>query len=58
MLRRRIRDLERLPANLQQLEAALRQIWNEIPQERLRACINMHERLQAVIQRKGGHTHY
>lgn len=53
---RRIRELERPLTNLQQLEAALHQIWHEIPQTAIRACINICERLQEIIRRRGGDT--
>lgn len=55
---RRLQNLERPPTNLQQLEIALQQIWHEIPQATIRACINMHDRLQEVIQRRGWNTHF
>jgi len=34
------RNLERPPANLQELERVLHEIWHEIPQDSIRACIN------------------
>lgn len=55
---RRLRDLERPATNLQQLEAALHQIWYEIPQATIRACINMHERLHKTIRRRSGNTQF
>jgi transposase len=58
MMGRRLRDLERQPINLQELGAALQQIWHEIPQATIRPCINMHNRLQEVIRRRGGNTPY
>ena len=42
---KRLRDLERPPINLQELEAALHKIWCEIPQTTIRACIDMSARL-------------
>ena len=47
------------PANLQQLEAALNQEWQAIPQYIIcRYVQSMHRRCQAVIQAQGGHTRY
>jgi len=34
------------------------EIWHEIPQDSIRACINMQERLGEVIRRRGGNTRY
>lgn len=58
MMGRRLRNLERPPANLQQLERILNEIWHEIPQDSIRACINMQERLAEVIRQRGGNTRY
>ena len=58
MMGRRLRNLERPPANLQQLERILNEIWHEIPQDSIRACINMQERLGEVIRQRGGNTRY
>lgn len=55
---RRLRDLARQPVNLEDLSQTLVQIWNDIPQEEIRACITMRNRLQAVIQQRGGNTRY
>ena len=55
---RRLRDLARSPANLQDLSEALIRIWNEIPQEEIRACVNMRTRLREVIAQRGGNTSF
>jgi len=47
MIGRRLRNLERPPANLQELERALHEIWHEIPQNSIRTCINIQERFNA-----------
>jgi len=44
--------------NLAALERALQQIWNTIPQPEITRCINMAERLRAVIENRGGNTRY
>lgn len=44
--------------NLAALERALQQIWNSIPQPEIARCINMAERLRAVIESRGGNTRY
>jgi len=41
MMGRRLRNLKRSPANLQELERALHEIWHEIPQDSIRACKNV-----------------
>ena len=55
---RRLRRREEQPYNLNQLGEALRQIWREIPQSAIERCINMRERLQAVINQRGGNTQF
>lgn len=55
---RRLRHRERQPQNLNELGEALREIWYEIPQNVIQRCINMRERLQAVIDQRGGNTQY
>ena len=58
-LGRRVRSRTVQPANLQQLEAALNQEWQAIPQYIIRCYVqSMHRRCQAVIQAQGGHTRY
>jgi len=54
---RRLRNLARQPVNLQDLSQVVIQIWNDIPQEEIRACINMRNR-QTVIQQREGNTCY
>lgn len=44
--------------NLRQLENLLRREWDAIPQEEIRACISMRNRLNEVIQQRGGNTSY
>lgn len=44
--------------NLGELEHALQRIWNTIPQVQISRCINMAERLRAVIESRGGNTRY
>ena len=58
-LGRQVRSRPVQPANLQQLEAALNQEWQAIPQYIIRRYVqSMHRRCQAVIQAQGGHTRY
>lgn len=45
-------------AKLRELAHALRQIWQRIPQDVIRRCTNMHNRLTEVIQQRGGNTPY
>ena len=55
------RRLRRENPNLQNmaaLERALLQIWNTILQRQISRCINMAERLAAVIENRGGNTRY
>lgn len=49
MMGRALRNLERQPNNLEQLETALHLIWAQIPQTTIRACINIRERIEEVI---------
>lgn len=44
--------------NIGELERALHRIWNTIPQPEITRCINMAERLRAVIESRGGNTRY
>lgn len=53
-LRREYPNLQNLAA----LERALQHIWNTIPQPQITVCINMAERLRAVIENRGGNTRY
>jgi len=55
---RRLRDRDVPPRNLEELEENLQQIWREIPQHFIERCINMRERLQAVIEKRGGNTRF
>ena len=55
---RRIRNLKRPPMNLQELEAALHRIWWKIHQAVIRSFINMRERLQEVIRKRGGNIRF
>ena len=58
-LGRRVRSRPVKPANLQQLEAALNEEWQAIPQYIIRRYVqSMHRRGQAVIQAQRGHTRY
>ena len=57
-MERRLRHREEQPHNLNELGEALRQIWNESPQNLIQRCINMRERLQAIINQRGGNTRY
>ena len=46
-------------SNLQQLRAALRQVWNEVPPALLRKLASsMHKRLELVMPNQGAHTGY
>lgn len=58
ILGRRLRDLPNQPANLADLFQRLREIWNALPQEQIRNCINMQDRLAEVVRNRGGNTHY
>jgi len=42
----------------QELERAPHEIWHEISQDSIRACINMQERLGEIIRRRGGNILY
>ncbi|EFN61755.1 hypothetical protein EAG_05344, partial [Camponotus floridanus] len=55
-MERRLRRREQQSQNFNDLAEILKQIWNEIPQELIRRCINMRERLQAVIEQREGNT--
>lgn len=57
MGRRLRREYPNLP-NLAALERALARIWRTISQSAIRRCINMPERLGAVIRSRGGNTRY
>lgn len=57
-MERRLRRREEQPRNLEELGEILMEIWHNIPQDRIARCINMRERLQAVIDQRGGNTHY
>lgn len=58
MLGRRLRrDYPQLH-NLEQLTQALLQCWQGIMQRDIQRCINMRERLEAVIRNRGGNTRY
>uniref|UniRef100_A0A8C7R2V7 Transposase Tc1-like domain-containing protein n=1 Tax=Oncorhynchus mykiss TaxID=8022 RepID=A0A8C7R2V7_ONCMY len=47
------------PQTVQELEDALVQVWEEIPQETIRHLIrSMPRHCREVIQARGGHTHY
>ena len=54
-----IRRRQVAPQTLQELTDALRQIWEDIPQDTIRRLIrSMPRRCQACIQARGGHTRY
>ena len=56
---RELETLDPRPANLQELSVAISQIWNAIPQEKIRRLIrSMPRRIQAVARARGGHTRY
>lgn len=56
---RQYRALPNPPNNLIQLEVALRQIWENIPQEVItRLILSMPQRCQAVVAARGGNTKY
>ena len=51
--------LEERPTSLAALRDRISQIWNELDQDWIRRLVDsMLERLQAVIDAKGGHTKY
>ena len=57
ILNRSVRGRPVPPQNLQDLEQALNEEWNLIPQRDLRRLIrSMLHRCQAVINARGGHT--
>lgn len=58
VLNRAVRGRNLQPATLEELRVMLVQVWNEIPQEAIQRCINMTERLQAVIRSRGGNTRF
>ena len=58
-MKRRLRDLENPPQNRQQLQVALVNIWNEIPQAFHGNLVRgMRRRINACIATRGGHTRY
>lgn len=58
MMGRRLRQEYPNLQNLAALERALVRIWQTIPQARIRRCINMADRLGAVIEARGGNTRF
>jgi hypothetical protein len=58
-LKRRLRNLEHHPTNLQQLIEAVENIWEEIPLDIVNRYIDrMPEIVQALKSAKGGHTKF
>lgn len=58
-LKRKIRDRNIAPANLQELQTALKEEWDAIPQDSINHLIeSMGNRCRAVIQVRGGNTSY
>lgn len=58
-LDQRVRRRPNPPTNIQDLEQALLQEWNDIPQVIINKLINsMTRRVQAAINANGGHTRY
>ena len=59
LLDRRVRGRQNKPQTLRQLEQALHEEWNNIPQVTVQRLINsMRRRCQAVIDARGYHTRY
>ena len=59
LLGRRIRQRINAPGTVQELTQALVEEWNAIPQENIRRLIqSMHNRCDACITARGGHTRY
>nr|CAH7746902.1 unnamed protein product [Callosobruchus chinensis] len=59
MLGRRIRSRVPIPLTLNELQHALLEEWNLIPQEHIRHLIlGMPRRMQAIIRSRGGNTRY
>ena len=59
IMSRTIRQRNVAPQTVQELTAALIQVWEEIPQETIRRLIrSMPRRCRECIQARGGHTHY
>lgn len=58
-LKRRVRERNPAPTRIQDLQAAIQEEWEAIPQETIRKIIrSMKNRLRAVIKARGGNTHY
>jgi len=58
-LNRRLRQMRPLPKNKDDLFKMLKQAWDQLPQDTLKALVHsMPRRIQAVIEAKGGHTKY
>ena len=58
-LDRRVRQRQPAPQNLRQLEQALQNEWQTIPQTHVRALIaSMPRRIAAVLQAHGGQNRY
>lgn len=56
-LKSRLRALQHRPKNLQELIAAVKRIWAELPQSDIDKHIDsMDERVKAIFAAKGGHT--
>lgn len=59
MLKRRVRALPNPPETLRDLRTALVRVWEEIPQVEIKNILqSMPDRMQAVIQARGGNTRY
>lgn len=59
LLDRKIRNRHQAPRTLQELGDALKEEWENIPQEEIQNLIgSMPRRCQAVIECRGGHTRY
>ena len=58
-LPRRVKNRSPSPNTLGELQSALREEWGTIPQEFIQNLImGMNRRMQAVINARGGNTHY
>lgn len=59
MLKRRIRARDPPPDNLQQLETAAKEEWNNIPQDDIKTLIRgMNRRIEALLRARGSNTRY
>ena len=52
-----IRSRSHIPSNIEELKAAVRETWEQITEHDINCHVkHMEERVQAVLEAKGGHT--